>query len=218
MSYSYEPVLVLGGIPVIIWVSLAYPSLFWNTFFEWLMGKGSRFRWYELLLVLTGITIDDMGTSIGMQAEETPRTTYEANSFMIGTWNFFKSVGLADTFTSGMRLNWIYLVSLMLAAHYFGTLNAWLRFYFILLAAFKAYAGYAWWTIKPNTFTIMDFLTFKSGRPTPERENFNTLVFYNATHGHSMETHDYRRRLAEGPESEGYLWYVKYLRVIFPSI
>ena len=140
MNYSYEPVLVLGGVPVIIWVSLAYPSLFWNM--EWLMGKGSRFRWYELLLVLTGITIDDMGTSIGMQTEETPRMMYEANSLMVGTWNFFQSVGLADTFTACMRLNWIYHVTLMLAAHYFGILNAWLRFYFIFFGAFKAYAGY----------------------------------------------------------------------------
>ena len=85
----------------------------------------------------------------------------------------------------------------------------------MLQAAIKAWAGYGWCLLEPNKFTHWDFLTFKDGRPTPERMSAHMM------HNHWLEhspvavrgtTYSFeRRRLATSNA-----WLYNFLPILFP--
>ena len=245
-------VYVTGSLPLV----LSFPILL-EYYFPWVirswfdkvlfLGKGHRFGTAGLLFVLALFWTDDIGTAVGMQAEEVPRNNIEGNHFMSGAWQFLIDNGLAKTQTDAHRLVWIYFTSIILGAQYFGWFNSLARFMMMLLGIVKTWAGYAWWKIKPNNYTVMDFLSFKPGRMTHERLSIPMRILFNLHSGHGdpvaeaqgitfvdgnyvvapgsqadihlTATGGYtkRRRLATSP-TPGVTWLTRYLPIIFPFI
>jgi len=170
------------------------------------IGKGNRFGTPGLLFVLAGFLIDDVGTAIGMQAQEVPRTHVEGNPFMSGCWQYMIDNGYAKSQTDAHRLVAMWFVSVILASQYFGLYNSLSRVTFFLMAALKTYAGASWWTIKPNNYTLMDYLSFKPGRLTDERLGIPMIQAFNGGG---------RRRLGS---TKGINWLTTYLPYIFPAL
>ena len=81
-----------------------------------------------------------------------------------------------------------------------------------MTAMVKAWAGYGWCLLKPNDFTFSDWISFKDGRPTPERMSIPLIQQYNAQQAVSA-----RRRAITVPIS-GAEWYMRYLPYIFPTL
>ena len=179
----------------------------------YLLSKGNRFRWWELLFVVVGFTIDDYCTAIGMQAEEVPRSMIEGNIWMGGLMQWWIKQGFAKTETAAHRLTYIVMMAIISACQYMGWLTANSRVFLMICAAVKAYAGYSWCYLKPNNFGFKDFITFKDGRPTPERMSIPMLVRYNVEKG--WMKYNKRRRLAETP-NKGAAWIQRFLYTIFP--
>ena len=179
------------------------------------VSKGNRLTTIELAAVIIGISIDDIGTAIGMQAEERPRIKVEGNPIMSGLMHWWINMGLAKTETAAQRLTYFTFLAWILLFQYFGMYTSVSRAYMVLGALVKAYAGYQWWYLKPNNFTIRDFFTFKDGRRVPERMSFPLMNQFNAQRivafGQSLKV---RRRLVETTPPLG--WYEKYLPILFP--
>ena len=158
------------------------------------VSKSGRMPWPLFLAVLALFGVDDIGTSIGLQATETPRLMFEGNPYMTHLWEALKEMKLANTDTAAMRLYWVWNLSWLCVAQLFG----WMRTnYFqgmmVLFGAFKTFAGYQWWKLKPNPYTVTDFLTFKDGRPTPERRSDQARLTFN-----QQQVGANRRRMTEG--------------------
>ena len=149
------------------------------------------------------------GAAIGMQAEEVPREALEGNHFMSGAWQFLIDNGVAKTQTDAHRLIGILLIGAILASQYFGYFNSFSRGLFIALATLKAYAGWGWWAVKPNKYTVMDYLTFNPGRLTNERYS---LYMRNVFNERFLPN---RRRLRS---TTGINWLTRYLPYIFPAL
>ena len=200
----FVPVMVLIG------------NYFDNSYSKYLpISKGNRLTTIELIMVIGGFSIDDIGTAIGMQAEEIPRTNLEGNPIMSGLMHWWINMGLAKTETAAQRLTYFTFLAWILLFQYFGMYTSVSRAYMVLGALVKAYAGYQWWYLKPNNFTIRDFFTFKDGRRVPERMSFPLMNQFNAQRivafGQSLKV---RRRLVETTPPLG--WYEKYLPILFP--
>ena len=178
------------------------------------VSKGNRLTTIELAAVIIGISIDDIGTAIGMQAEERPRRKVEGNPVMSGLMHWWMKMGLANTETAAHRLTYFMFLSWVLLFQYFGYYTALSRVYMMFVAAMKAWAGYQWWNLKPNNFTVSDFFTFKDGRRVPERMSIPLLHQFNAQSivefGEKLKI---RRRLVETTPLG---WYEKYLPILFP--
>ena len=162
------------------WVSGTSPL--WG----FLVGKGNRFSTYTMISVIILYLIDDMGTAIGMQAEEQPRKMYEGNPFLVTTWDYIISWGLADTYTGAHRIVTIWFLFWTVFAQYTGYATPYFRLFMMFSAFTKAVAGTPWWFTKPNNYTITDFLTFKPGKHTPERASDPALTMYNISQGFSQ--------------------------------
>ena len=178
-------------------------------FYDRFMGKGNRYGTPALLFVLAGFLVDDVGTAIGLQAEEVPRANIEGNHFMSGAWQFLIDKGVAKTQTDAHRLIAIWLIGVILASQYFGYFNSFSRVLFIGLATLKAWAGYSWWGVKPNKYTVIDYLTFKPGRLTNERYSLQMRDVFNERFLPN------RRRLRS---TTGVNWLTRYLPYIFPAL
>ena len=182
-------------------------------FGRYLLSKGNRFRWWELCFVVVGFMIDDVCTAIGMQAEEIPRSIGEGNPTMSAAMQWLIQQDFAQTETAAMRIINIVFLIIIFGSHYMGWLSQNSRAYLLFTAAFKAWAGYKWCTLEPNKYTFADYLTFKDGRPTPERMSIPMVVAFSKARGYIGKA---RRRLTES--SPGASWIESYLYKIFPMI
>lgn len=162
--------LVLASLPLQILLTkvLEWYLPWFLKLFSW-MGKGNRFGIPGLLAVLVLFSIDDVGTAKGLQGEEVPRQALEGNLKMAGLWQYMIENGVAKTETDAHRLVWLWFMGTILVTQYFGWFNALARYVLYIIGALKAYAGYSWWNVKPNKYTLMDFLTFQPTRRTSER-------------------------------------------------
>ena len=202
--------IILTMLPIQIFL-MNYITDYYN-FGGWILPKGNRFRWWELVFVIVGFTIDDSCTAIGMQAEEVPMVNVEGNVQMAGLMQWWIKQGWAKTETAAHRLTWLVFMGTICTAHYFGWLSANSRVLLMFFAAMKTWAGYAWCDIKPNNFSHSDFYTFKDGRPTPERMSLPLRDAYNIEKGYIKPK---RRRLTE-TRSTGAAWISRFLFNIFP--
>jgi hypothetical protein len=168
-------------VPMVIESYVPWIIRWWDT----VMGKGHRFGTAGLLFVLAGFWVDDIGTAIGLQAEEVPREMVEGNHYMSGAWQFLIDNGLAKTQTDAHRLVGIYFTVFILVAQYFGWLNSFARFSMFGVAMTKAWAGSNWWQNKPNNYTVTDYLSFKPGRLTNERLSYPMRIVFNLQKGYN---------------------------------
>ena len=190
---------------------------------DWIVGKGNRLRWWELAAVIIGFSIDDIGTAIGQQATEQPVLSYEANPFMVQIWDWLIASGFATTGTGAHRIIYIVFMVQLFINQYFGLMNSYGRLFYLFTAGLKVHAGYNWWSLQPNNFTVLDFLTFKSGKPHPERHG---LAAYNAEVSRWTqalidsipESELRRRRLVEEPRLDSANWLTTYLPVLFGAV
>ena len=205
--------LLLFMIPVIVF--------FFNVVNRWVapylpnfLKKGSnRLAGIELTIVLGGFFIDDYCTSIGMQAQESPYQMVEGNPFMAALMQWWIKNGFAKTETAAHRLTFIVFFAEILLMQYFKFYTVSSKIYMLMTAMVKAWAGYQWCQQKPNDFTFSDWISFKDGRPTPERMSIPLIRQYNAQHGLVSA----RRRIITAPIS-GAEWYRRYLPYIFPTL
>ena len=163
------------------------------------MGKGGFGRW-GLAFVLLCFFIDDAGTAIGFQAEEEPFNLYEANVLINADIQDMIRRGWVTTETGGMRIIWMNNSLMVLLLHFMNWNTSFTRLWLYLAAVTKVAAGYMWWGLEPNYFTVTDFLTFKPGRATPKR----------------CPTEIGSRRLMEGGSREPAAWSI--LHILFPII
>ena len=210
LSPNISALLILGYFPAALYF-LNWAKKYFN-FGGYVLSKGNRFRWWELLLVVGGFSIDDTCTAIGMQAEEKPLSHVEVNTSMSGLMQFWIQNGLAKTETAAHRLTYISFMVMIFGFHYMGWLTANSRLYLLFMGALKAWAGYGWCQIEPNNFTHADFFTFKDGRPTPERMSIPLGRAYNQHHGYVAQQ---RRRLS-ATKNTGAAWIQRFLYTIFP--
>ena len=125
--------------------------------------------------------IDDVGTGVGMQAEEFPRESYEGNPALVNwshkgqEWGFFRN------HTDMMRWHFISgaVMYVFLYLDYLTMNNATWFGMFLLIPLLKTYAGHGWWSIKPNNFTVSDFFTFEEGRDCWERSSNYAVYWFN---------------------------------------
>ena len=209
ISPGVSAALVLGVIPLNIFTTNFIKK--WFNYGAYILSKGNRFVWWELLFVFIGFTIDDACTAVGMQAEEIPVQGVEGNAQMAGLMQFWIQNGLAKTETAAHRLTYLCFMAMIFGTHYMGWLTANSRLFLMFMAVIKAYAGYLWCTIEPNNYTHADFFTFKDGRPTPERMSVTARDAYNLQKGYVVP----RRRLAE-TNNKGAAWIQRFLYTIFP--
>ena len=141
--------------------------------------KGNGFSLPLLLFVLACFFIDDGGTGIGLQAHEIPRTHVEGNPFMSYTWCWMIDNGWAKTETAAARLVMIWQMFMVVLVNYLGYAGPVFKLMATFMGLFKVWAGLAWWKLKPNDFTVTDFLSFKDGRRCPERLNMQTMEEFN---------------------------------------
>jgi len=218
----------LLGIPVAIYIMNR-----WAPNWDWplSLSPGNQLKTWELVFVFLGFFIDDVGTSIGLQADEYLTDGgykfNEGNPYMVDTWNFLMENKLAKTETAAHRLIYCYFTFIILMCHFNGWLSKGARFHLLFTAVIKAYAGYGWWGLKPNDFTISDFFTFKDGKPTPWRQSQEALSLMN-TYLINRETGEKnlfknmvllskRRRLTQEIQPvRGLAWYQKFGYVVFP--
>ena len=187
--------------------------------FSWLVGKGNRLKMWELIAVVVGFSIDDIGTAIGQQAEEYPRQLYEGNPYMVNIWEWLIASGLARSTTDAHRIIYIAFMVQLAVNQYFGLMNPYGRLYYLYNAAMKTYSGYIWWEATPNRYTIMDFLTFQSGERRLERMSYGKLAEFNRMRAFTSAQMQFdRRRLVE---EEVFVpmnsadWLTTYLPVMF---
>ena len=158
---------------------------------SWTPFTGNSFGTVGLASVLAMMSIDDVGTAIGLQAKERPLITYEGNPHMVRTWDLFMRWGV-KTQTAAHRIIWLLLIVQILWLNSWGWLGPWARLYILFTAVGKANAGYNWWTLKPNKYGLKDFLMGKNGRITPERRSNQMLIGFNIEIGAEGYT---RRRM-----------------------
>ena len=76
------------------------------------------------------------------------------------------------------------MMSSIALASYFGWVHSWWHIInLLILAASKIWAGYGWILLKPNKYTILDFLLLKPGRKTPERMSLEARDSFNLGQG-----------------------------------
>jgi len=212
--------LPMSKAPIIL-IMIPVGVLFFNAVNKWiapylpnfLRKDSNKLSGLELTIVLVGFFIDDYCTSVGQQAEEVPRGMVEGNVFMGALMQWWIRNGYAKTETAAHRLTLIVFCSEILLMQYFGFYTVTSRVYMLATAAAKAYGGYGWCNQKPNNFTFSDWISFKDGRPTPERMSPQLLAQYNVQQG-LVST---RRRAIAVPVS-GAEWYMRYLPYIFPTL
>ena len=212
LPMSSAPLLLIM-IPVIVfffnivnrWVAPYLPNF--------LKKNSNRLSGIELTIVLVGFFIDDYCTSIGMQAQESPYQMVEGNPFMGALMQWWIKNGFAKTETAAHRLTFIVFFAEILLMQYFKFYTVSSKIYMLMTAMVKAWAGYGWCLLKPNDFTFSDWISFKDGRPTPERMSIPLIRQYNAQHGLVSA----RRRIITAPIS-GAEWYMRYLPYIFPTL
>ena len=210
--------IILTMLPIQIFL-MNYITDYYN-FGGWILPKGNRFRWWELVFVIVGFTIDDSCTAIGMQAEEVPMVNVEGNVQMAGLMQWWIKQGWAKTETAAHRCTLLVFMAIIFGFHYMGWLTANSRVLLMVTAMQKAYAGYDWCNLKPNNYTHADLWTFKDGRPTPERMSIPLQLEWNLAHGYVIK-HPARRRLAEIESTEntkGAMWIQRFLYNIFPFV
>ena len=218
--------IVLGMLPLSIvglnWVSKSGFNMGAN-----IVSSGNKLTWMELAIVVAGFSIDDVCTSVGMQAEEVPRDLHEGNPWMGGLMQFWIKRGFAKTETAAHRLTYICFLATIFLFQYNGWFTPNSRVYLMIIAAFKAYSGYGWCQIKPNEYGIKEFITFKDGRPTPERMSVPMLTQFNVDNGWMKYNPGYgpgnlrgsgRRRLKASVDqgNRGAEWIQSFLYAIFP--
>ena len=138
-----------------------------------------RISWWWPLATSILFSIDDLGTAIGVQAEETPRNMYEANPNLVQFHYRMREWGVATTLTDSVRIfYWINQLHIWLAWQ-FGFMNTFYKYFLLINGAVKARAGYQWWGLKPNNYTIWDFWFFKPGRECWERHSALAVNMYN---------------------------------------
>ena len=147
--------------------------------FSWLIGKGNRLKLWELIAVVIGFSIDDIGTAIGQQAYEEPRQMYEGNPVMSAIWEWLIASGFATSTTDAHRIIYIIFMVQLFINQYFGLMNPYGRLMYLNNAVWKTYCGYNWWGLKPNDYTILDFIFFKTGQPRLERMAYGKVFEYN---------------------------------------
>ena len=193
--------LTLIAIPIVVFFAHLFSKIPGVTgVTEMYVGKGNQFSALTLVLVIILFSIDDIGTAVGLQADEIPIIAYEGNSFMVSAWDIFKDSNIVDTDTAAMRMVWVTNLFWLFTSQTFQLLNPVARQYILLFAILKALMGFQWWGLTPNNFTLVDFLSFKDGKKTPFRR-------------HSTKV---RRRLTQKQHSV--MWMKNYMKYFFPAI
>ena len=199
-------------------------------FFKWFAQRATVPAWMYTLFVL-GILVDDMGTGIGMQGKEIPRTMVEGNQLVINWSHKAQEWGLFRNHTDVFR--WQVATGLLtLWAAWKGwiPLNNFAKWMVFFTAPFmKMYAGYQWWGV-PNDFTVVDFLTLREGRDCWERSSKAAAALFNqggskAQYAQSPDateplehTLDARRRLVQGSKTFRVMNDLGWLSILFPII
>jgi hypothetical protein len=220
--------------------AVAFPFIYLTTnimgeILGWLwkpLGKRTKVPTWMISLFMVAVFIDDVGTGVGLQAEESPRTSYEANVALVNWSHKAQEFGLFRNHTDALRYSFT-----------MSTIVAWLVWrgtlpmtnyakwgLFFLLPFIKMYAGHGWWSLEPRNFSVLDFFTFTKGRDCWERSNlaagtaFNagkTKEWYAATEDArrpAEHTMDARRRLVQGSKTfrmmEGLGWLSRWIPVI----
>ena len=125
-------------------------------------GRGYRPHPLWLVIPLAGIFIDDVGTAIGCQAEETPRVAIEGNPGYTQLHYKLYDLGLSGSLTSTFRWAWLVDTLSVLLFHWAGKVT---NTSLVLLTLFnfgKAWAGWNWWKLEPNDYGVWDFFTFSN--------------------------------------------------------
>ena len=169
------------------WINKAYGKF---------ITKGNGLGLWSWAIILLGFFIDDFGTSYGFQATEwtdpTQQFRYEGNiHYSQYCETMAKRFGLTES--TSIRLMFLYNMVLVFLADYFGLVGPYLRATFIGTTIYKAYAGYGWWSVEPNSFSFIDNL-YKPGKPTPWRKSEALMLRKQQTHFGQQPT-DIRRRL-----------------------
>ena len=159
--------------------------------YSWVPFAGKAFGTIGLASVLALMSVDDVGTAIGLQAKERPLIMYEGNPHMVRTWDLFMRWGV-KTQTGAHRIIWLLLIVQVLWLNSLGWLGPWARLYILFTSVGKALAGYTWWNLKPNNYGLKDFLVGYNGRITPERRSNQMLIGFNTEIG---AYHNRRRRM-----------------------
>ena len=186
--------------------------------FNWVLGEGTMGRW-GLAFVVVCHFIDDVGTGVGFQATEQPLGGFEGGVQMRKDIAHVMKNGLARTETEAMRTIWITNLGVQLLLYYLGWYSSWTRAVMYVGALKKVQAGYGWWSVRPNKFSILDFFFGQSQR-TPDRVD---LAKWSALQSKRAEEElfnsrlhfvDERRRLVEAESVVPFAWQL--LDVLFP--
>ena len=197
------PVIVAILPSVVLLYNLKFFTGFWNKVLIPYVGSGTRFPWWMFALIVVCFEIDNWGTAIGFQGTSMPIEHYEGNPIMANAIKQTVTLGLAKTETAGMRGIDIVMMIELLGMQYFGWFTPFARVFIGFTALFKTYAGYSWW-YEEGDFKIKDYLTFKNGRPTPERLDISLIVRKNQEAGYNVTPQgqwvkNQRRRLGATP-------------------
>lgn len=180
-----------------------------------LSAKATPVPLWLLALAASAIFIDDVGTAVGMHAEEFPREAYEGNEALVNWSLKGQEWGIFRNHTDALRYHFA-----------MGALTLWLLYsgrvwmsgamkwgVFLIAPLAKIYAGHGWWDLKPNSFTVKDFFFFKKGRDVWERTSEASMNQFNAGR-RSLN----RRVLVEGSKTFRMLDKFGWLRLLAPSV
>ena len=178
--------------------------------------RRGRMNNYLFALVILLFLLDDVGTSIGFQANEKPADIFEANHGFCLFCEYMIINGYVTTHTSAFRLNALFNLLLLSTLQYFGLFGDFSTVWVLYLAVTKAMAGWPWWRM-PNNYGILDFITFNPGRVTPHRMGLRALRLLNASQQGALTITKRRRLIEEAVTTKGSESYTQndYLNLIF---
>ena len=142
-------------------------------------GPTKSWSWWFPGLTLLGFFIDDVGTGVGLQAHEWPRTTYEGNPVLVKLHYSLKDNGITSTLTDTLRITWAWHSTVLGAAYSLGLMTNFSKWVLLFASFQKVLAGWGWWTLTPNDYGLLDFYSLDSGRDTWERHSRLARAMYN---------------------------------------
>ena len=218
---GYEKHWLVGATayPVFMLQCWAYGQIL-GWFFKSAKAKTTIPTWM-MVACAVGFFIDDVGTGVGMQGEERPRDFYEANECLVNMSHKGQEWGIFRNHTDALRYHF-FMGMAMIYFVWSGriALNPLMKYgFFVFQPLTKVNAGYRWWGVKPNNFSVVDFFTFKEGRDCWERSSPLAVQMFNGGQSKTQYASALpRRRLVEGSKTFRLLDDLGWLQLLLPSV
>ena len=164
------------------------------------ISNNGRMNMWLFILTVFLFLVDDVGTSVGMQAKEQPYDFYESNNGFCVFMEYLMINGVVDSHTSGFRLNTYLNLLSLIALQYFGLMRPAVSMWLITVSFLKARAGMGWWTVRPRNYSVIDFIIGLPGAMTPQRMGERARNLKNAYDSGKLNLH---RNLLENADRWG---------------